>query len=858
MARNAVERLAEAVGEVAGHEVVLDRPKDSDFGDYATNVALQRAKTLRRPPRELAEELAAKVVSLPEVERAEVAGPGFVNLWLADSFFVEALEEIGDDYGASSATSPERVQVELVSANPTGPITVASGRNGAYGDSVARLLEFAGHAVEREYYFNDAGAQMERFRLSVDAARRGEEPPEDGYHGDYIADLAREEGDPVPRMLERIRATLDRFRIEFDTWQNELDLAAKVPLALERIDTYEADGTLWARTSAHGDEKDRPLLRSADGSTLYYASDVAYVLDKFERGFERAIYVLGADHHGYVARLKAAAAMLGYDPERVEVLLYQLVHLTRGGEQTKMSKRRGDVVFLDEFLDEIGVDAARWYLVNRGPDQTIEIDIDLAAEKTQKNPVYYVQYAHARIAGILRNADGHADRRPLARRAGAGRARAGQAARGLPDARARGDRPAWAADAPVVRDPRRRRLPPLLPRRPRARLRGRGVPARALPRDPAGDRALPRPDRCRGARAHVDGSRQGARGVRLHCAAMRVGMLTGGGDCPGLNPVIRAVCRRLWEHGHETFGVLNGWRGMIDGDLTPLGYAETSGILHKGGTIIGTSRTNPFKSDGGVEGVKRTFEAIDALVAIGGEDTLGVAARLFAEEGLPVVGVPKTIDNDLNGTDYTFGFDTAVTVATEAIDRCHSTAESHNRIIVVETMGRHAGWIALFSGIAGGADYILIPEQPVDYDAIAAAVERRRARGKNFSVIVASEGSELPGVSDEGEVDDFGHVRVENRAVGPTVAQEVEARTGMQTRATVLGYIQRGGSPTPRDRILGLRFGLKAADLVQAGNWGQMAALHGDAVVSVPLTEATAELKLVSEDWYETAKTFFG
>jgi len=339
---------------------------------------------------------------------------------------------------------------------------------------------------------------------------------------------------------------------------------------------------------------------------------------------------------------------------------------------------------------------------------------------------------------------------------------------------------------------------------------------------------------------------------------MRVGMLTGGGDCPGLNPVIRAVCRRLWENGHETFGVLNGWRGMIDGDLTPLGYAETSGILHKGGTIIGTSRTNPFKSDGGVDGVKRTFEAIDALVAIGGEDTLGVAARFFAEEGLPVVGVPKTIDNDLNGTDYTFGFDTAVTVATDAIDRCHSTAESHNRIIVVETMGRHAGWIALFSGIAGGADYILIPEQPVDYDAVAAAVERRKARGKNFSVIVASEGSELPGVSDEGEVDDFGHVRVENRAVGDTVAQEVEARTGMQARATVLGYIQRGGSPTPRDRILGLRFGLKAADLVQAGSWGQMAALHGDDVVSVPLTEATAELKLVSEDWYQTAKTFFG
>ena len=335
-------------------------------------------------------------------------------------------------------------------------------------------------------------------------------------------------------------------------------------------------------------------------------------------------------------------------------------------------------------------------------------------------------------------------------------------------------------------------------------------------------------------------------------------MLTGGGDCPGLNPVIRAVCRRLWEDGHETFGVLNGWRGAIDGDMIPLGFDETSGILHKGGTIIGTSRTNPFKSEGGVEGIKNTFGKIDALVAIGGEDTLGAAARLYAEEGLNVVGVPKTIDNDLNGTDYTFGFDTAVTVATDAVDRCHSTAESHNRILVVETMGRHAGWIALFAGIAGGADYILIPEQPVDYDAVAAAVERRKSRGKNFSVIVASEGSELPGFADTGEVDDFGHMRVENRAVGETVAKEVEARTGTQTRATVLGYIQRGGSPTPRDRILGLRFGLKAADLVNAGQWGQMAALHGDEVVSVPLTEATAELKLVPQEWYETAKTFFG
>ncbi len=335
-------------------------------------------------------------------------------------------------------------------------------------------------------------------------------------------------------------------------------------------------------------------------------------------------------------------------------------------------------------------------------------------------------------------------------------------------------------------------------------------------------------------------------------------MLTGGGDCPGLNAVIRAVCRRLWEDGHETIGVRNGWRGMIDGDLERLGFAEISGILPRGGTIIGTSRTNPHKLEGGVDAVRRTFEELDALIAIGGEDTLGVAARLHGQFDLPVVGVPKTIDNDLNGTDYTFGFDTAVQIATDAIDRVHSTAESHSRIIVVETMGRHAGWIALMSGIAGGADFILIPEQPVVWDEVAAAVERRRARGKNFSVVVASEGAELPGVADEGEVDDFGHVRVENRNVGDTVASEVEARTGMQARATVLGYIQRGGTPTARDRVLGLRYGLKAADLVLAGSFGQMAALHGDEIVSVPLEEATAELKLVPDSWYEVAKTFFG
>jgi arginyl-tRNA synthetase len=400
---SALDRLEAAIGELAGHDVVLERPKDPEHGDYATNVALQSAGTHRRPPREFAEELAERVVSLDEVDRAAVAGPGFVNLWLVDSFLALALAEIDENYGSGFADPQERIQVELVSANPTGPLTVASARNGAYGDSVARLLSFAGHDVEREYYWNDAGNQIDRFRASVDAARNGEEPPEDGYHGDYIAELAKIEGDPVPAMLDQIMASLERFRVYLDSNLREIELVPQIPAAIAKIDTYEADGTLWAKTSVYGDEKDRPLLRSSDGTHLYYAADVAYLGHKLER-FDRAIYVLGADHHGYVARLEAAAEMLGYDRARIEVLLYQLVHLTRGGQQTKMSKRAGDVVFLDDFMDEIGVDAARWYLVNRGPDQTIEIDIDLAAEKTAKNPVYYVQYAHARIAGILRNA----------------------------------------------------------------------------------------------------------------------------------------------------------------------------------------------------------------------------------------------------------------------------------------------------------------------------------------------------------------------------------------------------------------------------------------------------------------------
>ncbi|HVS85550.1 MAG TPA: arginine--tRNA ligase [Gaiellaceae bacterium] len=406
MPADPVRALADALAERVGADLELERPADPEHGDFATNVALRLAGTRRTAPRELATEIAAAAEGLPGVTRAEVAGPGFVNLFLADEWFVEALGSIlGDDrFGGGWARPRERVQVEMVSANPTGPLHVAHARNGAYGDAVARLLELGGHEVEREYYYNDSGGQMDRFRASVEAVREGKEPPEDGYRGAYVAELAKEPGDPVPEMLRRIEASLERFRIHFDSWAKQSVLEQRLPELLPRLDAYEKDGALWARSSAYGDDEDRVLLRSEDRSPTYRAADVAYLVDKLERGFDRAIYVLGADHHGTRNWYAAIAQMLGYDPARVEVLLYQLVHLTEGGLQKKMSKRRGDVVFLDDFLDEIGVDAARWYLVNRGPDQTIEIDVELAAERSQKNPVYYVQYAHARIAGILRNA----------------------------------------------------------------------------------------------------------------------------------------------------------------------------------------------------------------------------------------------------------------------------------------------------------------------------------------------------------------------------------------------------------------------------------------------------------------------
>jgi ATP-dependent phosphofructokinase / diphosphate-dependent phosphofructokinase len=341
---------------------------------------------------------------------------------------------------------------------------------------------------------------------------------------------------------------------------------------------------------------------------------------------------------------------------------------------------------------------------------------------------------------------------------------------------------------------------------------------------------------------------------------MRVGILTGGGDCPGLNAVIRAVGRRVMTGGGEVVGVREGWKGLVEALYEPLGPREISGLLPRGGTILGTTRTNPFKVDGGVERVLENFESaeLDALVAIGGEDTLGVASRLHAENDFPVVGVPKTIDNDLSATDYTFGFDTAVWIATEAIDRLHTTAESHNRVMVVEVMGRHTGWIAVMSGIAGGADMILIPEQPVSIEDACKDLQHRHERGKDFSIVVVSEGYELEGLNDAEDVDQFGHVRLSERGVGAMLAHEIESRTGYETRVTVLGHTQRGGSPTPRDRVLATRYGLKAADLVEEGKFGRMAALHGDDVVDVPLAEATATLKTVPPDWWEVARAFFG
>ena len=348
-------------------------------------------------------------------------------------------------------------------------------------------------------------------------------------------------------------------------------------------------------------------------------------------------------------------------------------------------------------------------------------------------------------------------------------------------------------------------------------------------------------------------------------AEKTVGILTGGGDCPGLNAVIRAAVRKgITQYDYRFKGIQKGWKGMMECDWEPLGLEEISGILPKGGTILGTSRTNPFKEGDGGDMVAENMRRmkLDALIAIGGEDTLGVASKLN-DLDVPVVGVPKTIDNDLNGTDYTFGFDTAVNIVTEAIDRIHTTAESHNRVMVIEVMGRHSGWIALHAGLAGGADMILIPEQKYTVDEIVQTIEKRHNRGKDFSIVVVAEGVMLQAeekddefVVQEAGLDEFGHVKL--GGIGQVICNEVEQRTGFETRVTVLGHLQRGGTPTAFDRVLGTRFGIAAVDLVHAENFGNMVSLQGNEIVSIPLSEAVDKLKVVDQEFYDLARVFFG
>jgi ATP-dependent phosphofructokinase / diphosphate-dependent phosphofructokinase len=349
--------------------------------------------------------------------------------------------------------------------------------------------------------------------------------------------------------------------------------------------------------------------------------------------------------------------------------------------------------------------------------------------------------------------------------------------------------------------------------------------------------------------------------ARLIFPAVRVGVLTGGGDCPGLNAVIRAIVRKgIDEYGHAIIGFRDGWRGVLDNEYDELTIESTRGILHRGGTILGTSRTNPIKDQEGPAIVRETMRSLklDGLIAIGGEDTLGAANRLN-EDGVPVLGVPKTIDNDLDGTDVTFGFDTALQIATEAIDRLHTTAESHHRILVVEVMGREAGWIALYSGVAGGADVILIPERPFDIERVCALLRRRKSRGRNFSIVVAAEGaasSDGQSVEAAGELDEFGHPRL--GGIGHWLESEIEARTGFETRATVLGHVQRGGTPTASDRVLATRYGLAAITAANDGRWGTMASLRGTRIELVPLADAVAGLRTVPIEDYEVFEPLFG
>ena len=406
----------------------LERPKQAGHGDYATNAALVLAPVVGAPPRDVAARLGdALQASLgPALDRVEVAGPGFLNLFLTDGWYAQAVDWVlgaGDTFGALSPERPERVNLEFVSANPTGPLTAASGRHAAYGDALGRILTLAGHTVDTEYYFNDEGAQVRRLAESIRARARGEEPPEDGYQGDYVKELADEipgaadmdtdalAARGVALVVARIRATLEAYRVHFDRWFTERTLHEGAPSAIDRAlarleeqgHLYRSDGALWLRTTTFGDDKDRVLVRSS-GEPTYFAADVAYHEEKLERGYDRMINVLGSDHHGYVSRMKAAIATLGADPDRLEIPLLQFVHIVEGGERASMSKRRGEFITLDDLIDEIGVDATRWFMLSRSHDSTVDLDLELARQESAENPVYYVQYAHARIHSVLTKA----------------------------------------------------------------------------------------------------------------------------------------------------------------------------------------------------------------------------------------------------------------------------------------------------------------------------------------------------------------------------------------------------------------------------------------------------------------------